>query len=95
MSAFAVGAFGMVSTQARELADAVDCKLSARHLALFDSAKNESKGMFTQRACRSIGLAVHRGWGKLLLGRYRDLAEGPRQPRTHTRETGKIDAEAN
>ena len=51
--------------------------------------------MFTQRIRRSIGLAVHRGWAKLLLGRCRDLAQDPRQPRTHTRETDEDDAEAH
>ena len=49
-------------------------------------AMNESKQMFTQQIRRSIGLAVHRGWAKLLLDRCRDLAQGPRQPRTHTHE---------
>ena len=43
----------------------------------------------------SIGLAVHRGWAKLLLGRFRDLVQDPRRPRTHTRKTDEDDAEAN
>ena len=44
--------------------------------------------MFTQRIRRSIGLVEHRGWVKSLL----DLAQGPRQPRTYTRETDEDDA---
>ena len=51
---------------------------SAEHLALFDIAKDESKGAFTQRPRRTIGLAVCRGWAKLFLERCRDLAEDPR-----------------
>ena len=80
-----VGAFGEVSTQARDLTALVACDLSTEHLALFDIAKNESKGVFTQRALRSIGLALHYGWTKLLLVRCRDLIEDPRQTRTHKR----------
>ena len=54
--------------QVRDLVDLVACELNAEHLALFDDdAMNESKKMFTQRIRRSIGLAIHRGWAKLLL----------------------------
>ena len=56
---------------------------------------NESKQIFTQRIRSSIGLAVHRGWAKLLLDRYRDFVQDPRQPRTHTRETDEDGAEAH
>ena len=79
-SVFAVGAFGGVSMQVRELADLVACELNAEPLALFDDAMNESKQVFTLRIRRSIGLAVHRGWAKLLLDRCRDLFQDPRKP---------------
>ena len=82
--------------QVPDLAGLVACGLSAENPALFDIAKDESKAMFTQRTRRSIGLAVHRGWAKLLLDRGRCLVEDPQQPRSHTRETGEVDAaEAN
>jgi hypothetical protein len=32
--------------------------------------------MFTQRLYRSLGLAAHLGWARLLVDRYRDLVEG-------------------
>ena len=57
--------------QVRDLAGLVACEFNAEHLALFDDAMNESKQMFTQRMRRSIGLAVHRGWAKLLLDIFR------------------------
>ena len=95
VSGFVVGAFGEVLMQVRDLADYVACELNAEHLALIDGAMNESKQMFTQRIRRSIGLAVHRGWAKLLLERCRGLVQDPRQPRTHTRETHEDDAEAH
>ena len=84
--------------QVRDLADLVACELNAEHLALFaafDDAMNESRQMFTQRIRRSIGLAVHRGWAKLLLDRCRDLLQDPRKPCTHIRETDEDDAEAH
>ena len=80
--------------QVRDLADLVACELNAEHLALFDGAMNESKKTSSQRIRHSIGLAVHRGWAKQLLGRCRDLDQDPRQPQTHTRETDEDDAEA-
>ena len=51
--------------------------------------------MFTQQIRRSVVLAVHRGWAKLLLDRCRTSVQDPRQPRTHTRETDEDDAEAH
>ena len=84
VSGLVVGTFGEVSIQVRDLADLVACELNAEHIAFFDDAMNESKQMFTQRIRRSIGLAIHRGWAKLLLDRCRDLVQDPRQPRTHT-----------
>jgi hypothetical protein len=33
--------------------------------------------MFTQRLYRSLGLAAHLGWARLLVDRYRDLIEVP------------------
>ena len=95
VSGFVVGAFGEVSMQVRDLADFAACKLNAERLALFDDAMNVSKQMFTKRIRRSIGIAVQRGWAKLLLDRCRDLVQGPRQPRTHTRETDEDGAEAH
>ena len=95
MSGLAVGAFGEVSSQIRDLADLAACELSAENLAFFDIAKKESRGIFTQRIGRSLGLAVHRGWAKMLLDRCRGLAEDPRQPRMHAHETDEDEAEAH
>ena len=61
VSGFVVGAFGENSMQVRDIADLVACELNAEHLALLGDVMNKSKQMFTQRICRSIGLAVHRG----------------------------------
>ena len=66
VSSLAVGAFGEISTQVRSHFGLVACELGAEHLALLDTAKNESKGIFAQRTRRSLGLAVDLGWPKLL-----------------------------
>ena len=68
-------------------------KLIAEHLTLFDDTPNESKQVFTQGIRRSIGIAVHRGWAKLLLDRFCELVLDPRQPRTYTRGADEDDAE--
>ena len=81
--------------QVRNLANLVACELNAEHLALFDCVMNESKQIFTQQIRRSIGLALHRGWAKLLLGRCRGLVQDPRQPRIHAREADEDDTEAH
>ena len=81
--------------QVRNPADFVACEHNAGHLALFDGAMNESKQMITQRTRRSLGLAVHRGWAKLLLDRCRGIVQGPRQPHAHTCEGDEEDAEAH
>ena len=67
VSGFVVGALGEVSTQVFDRAELYACELGAENLALFDIAKNESKGGLTQRIRRSIRLSVHRRWAKLLL----------------------------
>ena len=81
--------------QVRDLAGLVAANSTPSTLALFDDAMNESKQMSAKRIRRSIGLAVHRGWAKLLLARCRDLVQDPRQPRTHTRDKDEDDAEAH
>ena len=34
-----------------------------------------------KKVSRSLGLALHRGWAKLMLDRCRDLVQHPNQPR--------------
>jgi hypothetical protein len=41
--------------------------------------------MFTQRLYRSLGLAAHLGWARLLVDRYRDLVEVPAPTRADPR----------
>ena len=70
----------------------IACDLSAEYLAFFDIARNEGKGVFTRQTRRTLGLAVNRGWAKLVLDRCRGLVKDLRQPRTHAREADAGDA---
>jgi len=50
---------------------------AADHYSFFSDEPTDIKGMYTQRLCRSFGLAAHLGWDRLPADRYRDLIEIP------------------
>ena len=53
------------------------------------------KFIVLQQVRRSLGLALHRGWAKLMPGRCRDLVQHPNQPRPMATEaTDEDDEEA-
>ena len=43
--------------------------------SFFADEPSKAKGMFTQWLYRSLGLAAHLGWARLLVHRFRDLVE--------------------
>ena len=54
------------------------------------------KSVFLQQVRRSLGLALQRGWAKLMLDRCRDLVQHPNQPRSiATDATDEDDEEAH
>ena len=59
------------------IADLISSVLANEHCSFFADKPSEAKGMFTQRLYRSLGLAAHLGWARLLVDRYRDLVEVP------------------
>jgi hypothetical protein len=59
------------------IADLISSVLVNEHSSFFADKPSEAKGMFTQRLHRSLGLAAHLGWARLLVDRYRDLVEVP------------------
>jgi hypothetical protein len=67
-----VGAFAEMSRDTYAIADLISSVLANEHCSLFANKPSEVKGMFTQRLYRSLGLAAHLGWARLLVGRYRD-----------------------
>ena len=43
--------------------------LTCEHLSYYDACPSVVKGMFQQRICRSLGLAAHLGWARLVIDR--------------------------
>jgi hypothetical protein len=59
------------------ITDLISSALANGHYSFFADKPSEAKSMFTQRLYRSLGLAAHPGWARLLVDRYRDLVEVP------------------
>jgi hypothetical protein len=72
-----VGAFAEMSPDTYAIADLISSVLANEHCSFFTDKPSEAKSMFTQRLYRSLGLAAHLGWARLLVDRYRDLVEVP------------------
>ena len=72
-----VGAFAEMSPDTYAIADLISSALANEHCSFFTDKPSEAKGMFAQRLYRSLGLAAHLGWARLLVDRYRDLVEVP------------------
>ena len=80
-----VGAFAEMSPDTYAIADLISSVLANEHCSFFTDKPSEAKGMFTQRLYRSLGLAAHLGWARLLVDRYRDLVEVPAPTREDPR----------
>ena len=85
MIAPVVGAFAEMSPDTYAIADLISSVLANEHCSFFTDKPSEAKGMFTQRLYRSLGLAAHLGWARLLVDRYRDLVEVPAPTREDPR----------
>jgi hypothetical protein len=64
-------------TEKPKTAGLISSVLANEHGPFFTGKLSEAKGMFTQRLYRSLGLAAHLGWARLLVDRYRDMFEVP------------------
>ena len=49
--------------------DLVATALTCEHLSYYDAYPSVVKGMFQQRIYRSLGLAAHLGWARLVIDR--------------------------
>ena len=76
--------------------DLIASQFAGGHHQLFDIDHGTCKSIFVQEVRRGLGLALHRGWAKLMLDRYRDLVQRPNQPRpTAAEATDENDEEEN
>ena len=65
-----VGAFGEMSGDVKELANAVAEELAVEHCSFYgDMTSKAVKGFFLSQLYRSWGPTAHRGWARLLLDR--------------------------
>ena len=70
-------------------------QLADERLQFFDTDHGPSKSIFLQQVRRGLGLALHRGWSKLMLDRCQDLVQQPNQPHpTEALGTDEDDEEA-
>ena len=75
------GAYGELSSAFHVITGLVASQLADEQLKFFGINHGTCKSIFLQHARRSLVLALHRGWAKLMPGRCRDLVQHPKQPR--------------
>ena len=63
------GAFAEMSPDVYAIIDLVATALTCEHLSYYDAYPSVVKGMFQQRIYRSLGLAAHLGWARLVIDR--------------------------
>jgi hypothetical protein len=73
-----------VSSDTYAIADLVASVLAQEHCSYYSEKPSGAKAMFTEQLCRSLGLAAHLGWARLLVDRYRDLVQAPAAAGQHT-----------
>jgi hypothetical protein len=72
-----MGAFAEMSSGTYAIIGLISSVLANKHCSFSDDKPSEAEGMFIQRLYRSLGLAVHLGWARFLVDRYRNLVEIP------------------
>ena len=73
------GAHAVLPTTFHVTTDLIASQLADEHLQFFDLDHRTWNSVFFQQARRSLGLALRRGWAKLLLGRCRNPVQHPIQ----------------
>ena len=90
------GAYAELSSAFHVIADLIASQIADGHLQFFDIDHGMCKSIFLQRDRKRLGLALHRGWVKLVHDRCRDLVQHPNEPRPMAAEaTDEDDEEAH
>ena len=80
-----VGAFGEMSEDVKELANAVAEELAVEHCTFYEDKSSKAvKDFILNQLFRSWGHTAHRGWARLLLDRC-SLVQVPNAPRRRAR----------
>ena len=89
------GAYTELPSAFHVITGLVASQLTDGHLNFFDIVHGTCKSAFLRHVRRGLGLALHRGWARLMFGRCRDLIQHPNQPRPAAAEaTDEDDEEA-
>ena len=87
------GAYAELTSAFHVIIDLIASQLADGHLRFFDIDHGTCKSILLQQVRKSFGLALHRGWTKLMLDRSRDLVQHPHQPRPMAAEATDGDDE--
>ena len=71
------GSYVELSSAFHVIIDLIASQLADEHPQFFDIDHEMCKYIFLQQVRRSLGLALHHGWAKLMLDRFRDLVRHP------------------
>ena len=93
---FVGGAYEELASALHVITSSIASELADGRLQFIDIDLGTCKTTLLQQARRRLGLALHRGWAKLMLDRCRDLVQHPNQPRpTAAKATDEDDVEAH
>ena len=67
-----VGAFGEMSSDVYAIIDLVASVLTQEHLSYYNEHPSAIKGMYQQSIYKSLGLADHLGWARLVIDRMKN-----------------------
>ena len=72
------GAHAELSSAFNAINDLIASQLADEHLQFFDIGHGMCKSIFLKQVRSSLGLALHRGWAKLMLDRCRGIVKDRR-----------------
>ena len=73
MLGLVAGACAELSSAFHVITNPIASQLADEHPQFSDIDHGKCKSIFLQKAWRSLGHALHRGWTRLVLGRCRDI----------------------
>ena len=90
------GAYGELPSAFHVITGLIASQLADELPQFVDLDHGTCKSISLQQVTRGLGLALHRGWAKLMLDRCQDLVLTPNQPRpTAAEPTDEDDEEAH
>ena len=85
------GAYAELPSAIHATIDLIASQLADKHLKFVDIDHGTYKSIYIKQVRRSLGLALHRGWAKLVLDRCWDLVQHLNQPHPMAAEAADED----